>query len=52
MPRRGKHAWQDGEDNPRSPQGWFARLLSSEATPYRVRVTEGDGEDEPADAEP
>ncbi len=26
MPRRGKHAWQDGENHTRSPDGWFARL--------------------------
>jgi len=26
MPRRGKHAWQDGEIHVSSPQGWFVRV--------------------------
>jgi len=29
MPRRGKHAWQDGENHTRSPDGWFARLITA-----------------------
>ena len=29
MPRRGKHAWQDGELHASSPQGWFVRLIAA-----------------------
>ena len=28
MPRRGKHAWQDGEIHESSPQRWFARAVA------------------------
>jgi len=39
MPRRGKHAWQDGENSASSPEGWFARLIAASA---RALSTESD----------
>ncbi len=39
MPRRGKHAWQDGENSSSSPHGWFARLIAASS---RALTTESD----------
>jgi competence protein ComEC len=39
MPRRGKHAWQDGEIHKSSPQGWFARAVAGFS---RALTTESD----------
>ena len=39
MPRRGKHAWQDGENSSSSPDGWFARLIAASS---RALTSESD----------
>jgi hypothetical protein len=39
MPRRGKHAWQDGEHYARSPDRWFARLIAASS---RALTSESD----------